>query len=183
MPVPSLAAPWGCLGARRAWRWALGGIRSSSLRSILRGRQLPQRLLAAAERDRIRRQPARRAQWIVWDESNQEWNVDSINVAQRLAREVCREEAEACDEPALDSARVVSAVLSLAKCDPRLACADWPPHRDLTAAVSGWLADCCVIDAEAWTRRSDILASAAPYGWDRFEGEDLTAALAARGIV
>jgi hypothetical protein len=137
------------------------------------------RFLAAAERDRINRQPARRAGWIALD--GEEWLLNDA-AAQRLAREICKEAAEACNDPGIDSARVVSAVLSLAKCDLRIFCSDWPPHPELEAAVSEWLSDRCVIDAGSWTPRPAIVASAAAYGWDRFDADELSSELEAHGI-
>jgi hypothetical protein len=109
-----------------------------------------------------------------------EWLPDALNVAQRLAREVCREAAEECDEPTIDSNRVVSSVLSLAKCDARLVVSDWPCHPEIEAAVSAWLYDHCTLDPNAWTPRADILASFV--GWDRFDAGDLIAALGVHGI-
>jgi hypothetical protein len=138
------------------------------------------RFLAAAKRDRVQRQPARRAGWISWD--GEEW-LPNDAAAHRLAREICREVAEACDDQGIDSARVVSAVLSLAKCDLRIFCSDWPPHPELEAAVSEWLSDHCVIDVGSWTPRPAIVASAAAYGWDRFDADELSSALEARGVV
>lgn len=117
-------------------------------------------------------------QWIAWD--GEEWLPDTLNVAQRLARDVCREAAEICGDPAVDSNRVVSGVLGLAKCDPRLVASDWPCHPDIEAAVDGWINDHCSLDPEAWTRRADLLASF--IGWERFDADDLTSAWAARGI-
>jgi hypothetical protein len=134
------------------------------------------RFLTAAER--VYRQPARRAQWIVWN--GEEWLPDTKNVAQRLAREICREAADTCDDPAIDSNRVVSGVLGLAKCDPRLVVSDWPCHPDVEAAVDGWLADRCVFSPEAWTPRADLLASFV--GWERFDADDLSIAFDARGL-
>lgn len=134
------------------------------------------RFLTAAAR--VHRQPGRKAQWIVWD--GEEWLPDALNVAQRLAREICREAAEECDDQAVDSNRYVSGVLSLAKCDPRLAAGDWPCDPHIEAAVSEWIRDYCELDPEAWTRRSDLLDSF--IGWDRFDPEDLTGAMEAHGI-
>jgi hypothetical protein len=134
------------------------------------------RFLTAAER--VRRQPARKAQWIVWN--GEEWLPDAKNVAQRLAREICREAAETCDDPAVDSNRVVSGVLSLAKCDPSLVVSDWPCHPDIEEAVDDWLADHCVFSPEAWTPRSDLLASFV--GWEKFDADDLSIAFDARGL-
>jgi hypothetical protein len=138
------------------------------------------RFLAAAERNRAWRTPARRAQWISWDEGSQEWSPDTLNVAQLRARDICREAAEEFNDPALDSARTVAAVLNLAKCDRRIACSDWPEHPELGAALDGWLADRFTLDAEAWTPRSAMLA--AMVGWKRFDAGELSEALAARGI-
>jgi hypothetical protein len=135
------------------------------------------RFLAAADRDRMRRQPARRAAWIAWN--GEEW-LPNDAAAQRLAREICREAAEECDEPAIDSARVVSAVLSLAKCDLRLACADWPCDPQVEVAVDGWIADHCALDPNAWTRRSDLLTSFV--GWEQFDPNEVASAWAARRI-
>ena len=115
------------------------------------------RFLTGAERDRVQRQLARRAGWIVWSDADSEWSVDSLNVAQRLAREICRAASEQCDDPALDSARTVASVLSLAKCDPRLVVSDWPCHPDVEAAVDSWLADHCAFSADTWTPGADLL--------------------------
>jgi len=90
------------------------------------------RFLAAAPRDGS--QQARKAQWVVWSAAGEEWLLDALNVAQRLAREICREAAEECNDPAIDGNRYVSGVLSLAKCDPRLAAGDWPLHPEVDAA-------------------------------------------------
>jgi hypothetical protein len=60
-----------------------------------------------------------------------------------------RLKADMCDDPAVDSNRVVSGVLSLAKCDPRLVVSDWPCHPDIEAAVDGWIADYCVFSPDA----------------------------------
>lgn len=133
------------------------------------------RFLAAGER--IHRQPARKAGWIAWD--GEEWLPDTLNVAQRLARDICREAAEICGDPAVDSNRFVFGVSGLAKC-PRLVASDWPCHPDIEAAVDGWINDHCVLDPEAWTRRADLLASF--ICWERFDADDLTSAWAARGI-
>jgi hypothetical protein len=91
-----------------------------------------------------------------------------------------RLKADMCDDPAVDSNRVVSGVLSLAKCDPRLVVSDWPCHPDIEAAVDGWIADYCVFSPDAWTPRADILASFE--GWERFDPDELSIALDARGI-
>ena len=129
-------------------------------------------------RERIHRRPALKAQWIYWD--GEEWSSDKQNLAQPLAREICKEAAEECDDPALDSNRVVSGVLSLAKCDPRLVVSDWPCHPDIEAAVDEWIHDRCELDPASWTRRADLLASFT--GWERFDPGDLMAALEAHGV-
>lgn len=134
------------------------------------------RFLTAAER--VQWQPARKARRIMW--SGERWRADDANLAQRLAREVCKEAAEACGDPAVDSKRVVSSVLGLAKCDPRLVASDWPCHPDIEAAVDGWISNHCSLDPEAWTPRAALLASF--IGWERFDADDLTSAWAARGI-
>jgi hypothetical protein len=136
------------------------------------------RFLTAAAR--VYRQPARKAGWIVWSETSQEWLADAKNVAQRLAREICREAADTCDDPAIDSNRVVSGVLSLAKCDPRLVVSDWPCHPDIEAAVDAWLADHCVFSPGAWTPRADLLAWFVR--WQSFDADDLSIAFDARGL-
>jgi hypothetical protein len=136
------------------------------------------RFLTAAERDRVQRRPARKAQWIVW--IGEEWLPDTKNVAQRLAREICREAAGECDDQAVDSNRVVRGVLSLAKCDPRLVASDWPCDPHIEAAVAEWVSDHVTLDPNAWTPRADLLASFA--GWEQFDADDLTAALEAHGI-
>jgi hypothetical protein len=129
-------------------------------------------------RERIHRRPALKAQWIYW--AGQEWLFDEANLALRLARQICKEAAAERDEPAIDSARSVSGVLSLAKCDPRLVVADWPPHPAIESAVYGWLADKCELDAAAWIPRADLLATFT--GWERFYPGDLMAALEAHGV-
>jgi hypothetical protein len=134
------------------------------------------RFLTGAER--VHRQPARKAQWIVWD--GEEWLPDTKNLAQRLARSICKEASVECDEPSIDSARTVAAVLSLARCDPGLVCADWPCDPFIEEAVAAWLADHCVLDPNAWTRRSDLLASFV--GYEQFAPEDVNGELAAHGI-
>jgi hypothetical protein len=134
------------------------------------------RFLTAAER--VHRHRVRKAQWIIWD--GEEWLPDTKNVAQRLAREICREVAEDCDDNGFDSARVVSAVLSLAKCDPRLVVSDWPCDPFIEDAVDAWLADHCVFSTEAWTPRADLLATFE--GWQRFDADDLSIAFDARGL-
>ncbi len=131
------------------------------------------RFLTAAER------PGRKAQWIVCD--GDEWQPDDANLAQRLAREICREAAEAFNYPALDSARSVDGVLALAKSDPRLVVSGWPCHPDLETAVDEWMEERCVLDPGAWTARPAMLASTA--GWERFDADELSEALKARGIV
>ena len=138
------------------------------------------RFLTGAERDRVQRQLARRAGWIVWSDADSEWSVDSLNVAQRLAREICRAASEQCDDPALDSARTVASVLSLAKCDPRLVVSDWPCHPDVEAAVDSWLADHCAFSADTWTPRADLLATFV--GWEQFDADDLSNVFASRGL-
>jgi hypothetical protein len=121
---------------------------------------------------------ARNARWIVWD--GEEWLFDTTNVAQRRAREICPEAAAECDDPAVDSNRVGSGVLSLAKCDPRLVCADWPCDPHIEEAVAGWVSDHCILAAEEWTPRADLLASFV--GWEQFCPDDLMSALEAHGI-
>jgi hypothetical protein len=128
--------------------------------------------------DRVHRQPARKAQWIVWD--SDEWLPDTKNLAQRLAREICRAASEQCEDPALDSARTVASVLSLAKCDPRLVVSDWPCHPDVEAAVDRWFADHCAFSADTWTPRADLLATFA--GWEQFDADDLSNVFASRGL-
>jgi hypothetical protein len=138
------------------------------------------RFLTGAPADRAHRQPARKAQWAVWSDADGEWLPDALNLAQRLAREICREAAETCDDPAVDSNRVVRGVLSLAKCDPRLVASDWPCDPHIEAAVAEWVSDHVILDPNAWTPRADLLASFV--GWEQFDADDLTAALEAHGI-
>ena len=103
------------------------------------------------------------------------------NLAQRLAREICREASETFNHPALDSHRSVVGVLSLAKSDPRLVVSGWPCHPDLETAVDEWISDHCVLDPHAWTPRPAMMASTA--GWERFDADELSEALKAKGIV
>ena len=110
--------------------------------------------------------------WIAWD--GEEWLFDEQNLALHLARGICRQAADAYGNPALDSHRSVAAVLGLAKCDPRLVANQWPCHPDIEAAVDEWISDHCVLDPEAWTPRTDLLASF--IGWERFDADDLTSA-------
>ena len=132
-----------------------------------------------AGRDRVsQRQPARKPQWIAWN--GEEWLPDSQNLALHLARGVCHEAAEAYADPAIDSHRSVAGVLALAKCDPRLVAEDWPRDPFIGAAVASWIADHAILDPNAWTPRADLLASFV--GWERFDADDLSAALAAHGI-
>jgi hypothetical protein len=126
----------------------------------------------------VRSLPARKPQWIAWNGT--EWLIDSQNRALHLAREICKEAAEAYGDPAIDSHRSVAGVLALAKCDPRLVASDWPCHPDLEAAVDEWINDHCVLDPHAWTPRRSMLASTT--GWERFGADELTCALEARGL-
>ena len=116
--------------------------------------------------------------WIAWD--GEEWLFDTQNLALHLARCICREAAEVCVNPAIDSHRTVAALLALAKSDPRLVASEWPCDPHIEAAVDGWINDHCVLDPEAWTPRSELLASFVD--WERFDAGDLTSAWAARGI-
>lgn len=131
-----------------------------------------------AGRERVRSFPARKPQWIAWNGT--EWLIDSQNRALHLAREICKEAAEAYGDPAIDSHRSVAGVLALAKCDPRLVAEDWPCDPFIEAAVSEWLADHCVLSPHAWTPRADLLATFV--NWQDFDREDLTAALEVRGV-
>jgi hypothetical protein len=70
--------------------------------------------------------------------------------------------------------------LSLAKCDPRLIISDWPCHPDLEGAVDEWIDQRVELDPDAWTPRPAMLASTA--GWERFDADELSKALEARGI-
>jgi hypothetical protein len=72
-------------------------------------------------------------------------------------------------------------VLGLAKADPRLVADAWQCHPDIEAAVDGWIADHCEIDPEAWTARAELLASFV--GFERFDRDELSIALAERGIM
>jgi hypothetical protein len=47
-------------------------------------------------------------------------------------------------------------------------------------AVDNWLADHCVLDAEVWTPRADLLATFV--NWHDFDREDLTAVLEVKGV-
>jgi hypothetical protein len=134
------------------------------------------RFLTAAER--VYRQPARKAQWIVWN--GEEWLPDSQSLALHLARGICQEAAEAYGDPAIDSHRSVAGVVALAKCDPRLVVSDWPCHPDIEEAVDAWLADHCIFSPDAWTPRADLLASFV--GWEKFDADDLGIAFDARGL-
>jgi hypothetical protein len=116
--------------------------------------------------------------WIIWN--GEEWVFDTLNAVQHLARCICRDAAEERSISALEGHRTVSGVLGLAQFDPRLVSSDWSCHLEIEAAVSEWLNDRCTLDPEAWTRRSDLLASFT--GWDRFDPNDLAIASAARGI-
>jgi hypothetical protein len=118
-------------------------------------------------------------QWIAWN--GEEWLADEQHLALRFAREICREAADAYGEPAIDSHRSAAGVVALAKCDPRLVVTGWPCHPDIEAAVDGWIADHCEIDPEAWTARAELLASFV--GFERFDRDELSIALAARGIM
>jgi hypothetical protein len=133
-----------------------------------------------AGRERVRSLPARKPQWIAWHRDRCEWLLDNQHVALRLARAVCKEAAEQCDDHTLDSARSVNGLLSLAKADHRLIASDWPCDPEIEGAVDAWLTDHCVLDEDAWTKRSDLLATFV--GWEDFDPEDLTAALEARGL-
>jgi hypothetical protein len=115
-----------------------------------------------------------------WSSDGCEWLPDSQNLALHLAREICREAAEAYGDPAIDSHRSVAGVLALAKCDPRLVAEDWPCDPFIEAAVSEWLSDHCVLDPDAWTPRADLLATFV--NWQDFDREDLAAALEVRGV-
>jgi hypothetical protein len=117
--------------------------------------------------------------WIAWN--GEEWLADEMGFAQRLAPAICKEAAAEYDRPALDSARTVSGVLSLAKCDRRLVVDRWPCQPELERAVDEWLADHCELDAKAWTPRADLLASFPSR--DQFDQDELLIALAERNIV
>lgn len=80
----------------------------------------------------------RKAGWIVW--SDGQWQPDRLNIALRLAREVCAEASADCGDPSLDAYRTAAAVLALAKCDPRIAVQDWPLNPDILDALETWLA-------------------------------------------
>jgi hypothetical protein len=129
------------------------------------------RFLAAAARAHGR--PARKAGWISWN--GDEWLPDTQNLALHLAREICKEAAEAYGDPAIDSHRSVAGVLALAKCNPILAATDWPCDPFVEEAVAAWVNDHCVIDPNAWTRRSYLLASFV--GWEQFDPDDVTSVL------
>jgi hypothetical protein len=135
------------------------------------------RFLTGAER--VQFWPGRKAGWIAWN--GERWRVDKENVALHLAREICKEAAEAYGDHTLDSHRSVAGVLALAKCDPRLVVSDWPCHPDLKAAVDEWIEERCELDPGAWTPRPAMLATTA--GWERFDADELSEALEARGIV
>jgi hypothetical protein len=175
---------WANAGPSRGdqWRLASGGGNErrpseGELADTLAERHCKEvRSLAAAER--VYRQPARKAQWIVSDD--EEWLPDTLNLAQRLAREICRKAAETCGDPAVDSSRVVSGVLGLAKSDPRLVASDWPCHPEIEIAVSGRLYDHCDLDPNAWTLRAEPFASFV--NREQFDAEDLIAALEAHGV-
>ena len=117
--------------------------------------------------------------WIGWD--GEEWRGNEIAV-RSIVRAICREASEECGDPRIDSSRSVNAVLALVKYDRTIFVGDWPPHPDLDEAVDGWIADRCVLDPKAWTSRPAMLATTTEFGWDRFENDELTEALAARGI-
>jgi hypothetical protein len=53
-------------------------------------------------------------------------------------------------------------------------------HPDLEAAVDEWISDHCVLDPDAWTPRPAMLASTT--GWERFDANELSCALEARGL-
>lgn len=130
-------------------------------------------------RPRIQFHPARDDMWIGWDGEELAGNEIAVR---SIVRAICREVSEECGDPRIDSNRWVNAVLALVKFDPRIWVADWPPHPDLEAAIDGWISERCTLDATAWMSRPAMMASAAPYGWDRFESEELTKALTARSI-
>lgn len=90
----------------------------------------------------------RKAEWIIW--TGEAWQADRLNVALRLAREVCRDAADECEEPQLDSLRTASAVLALAKADVRITVADWPPSPDIMDALDAWLAGPVELDPEGF---------------------------------
>jgi hypothetical protein len=136
------------------------------------------RFLAAA--GRVHGQRARKAGWIRWSGADGESLADTANLALHLARGICREAASAFGDPAIDSHRSAAGVVALAKCDPRIACADWPCDPQIEAAVDAWISDRCILAAEEWTPRADLLASFP--NWQQFDPDDLTAALDARGI-
>jgi hypothetical protein len=131
-----------------------------------------------AGHERVRSLHARKPQWVAWN--GEEWLPDTQNLALHLAREICKETAEAYGDPVIDSHRSVAGVLALAKCNPTLAVSDWPCHPDLEAAVDEWISDHCVLDPDAWTPRAAMLASTT--GWERFDADELTCALEARGL-
>jgi hypothetical protein len=134
------------------------------------------RFLAAA--GRAYGQPARKAGWISWN--GEEWFPDTQNLALHLARGICKEAAEAYGDPAIDSHRSAAGVVALAKADPRLACSDWPCDPYIEAPVAAWVDDHCILAAEEWTPRNDLLASFV--GWEQFDPDDLLSAWAAHGI-
>jgi hypothetical protein len=127
---------------------------------------------------RIQFYPARDDMWIGWN--GEKWTGNEITV-RSIVRTICREASEECGDPRIDSSRAVNAVLSLAKFDPRIFVSDWPCHPDLEAAVDGWISERCVLDPTSWTPRPAMLATTA--GWERFDGDELSEALKARGII
>jgi hypothetical protein len=128
----------------------------------------------------VRFDPSKPACWIFWN--GEKWKCSDIH-AQRLVREICREASEESGDPRIESNRWINAVLAIAKFDPKILVSRWPCHPDLEAAVDGWISERCTLGATAWMSRPAMMASAAPYGWDRFESDELTKALDGRGIM
>jgi hypothetical protein len=116
--------------------------------------------------------------WISWN--GEEWLLDKQNLALHLAREICKEAAEAYGDRALDSHRSVAGVVALAKCDPRLVADSWPCHPEIEGAVAEWIEGRVSLDPEGWVSSCELLKSFP--NWQRFDPDDLSAAWAAHGI-
>ncbi len=120
----------------------------------------------------------RKAGWIVWLDG--QWQPDRLNVALRLAKEVWAEASSDYGDPSLDCYRAASGVLSLAKCDPRIAVSDWPCNPDILDAIEVWLAGPVELAPDGFLSLADprkTLPQARK--WDRAEAN---AALEACGI-
>jgi hypothetical protein len=108
------------------------------------------------------------------------WQHDRLNVALRLVKEVWAEASSDYGDPSLVCYRAASGVLSLAKCDPRIAVSDWPCNPDILDAIEVWLAGPVELAPDGFLSLADprkTLPQARE--WDR---ADANAALEACGV-